>query len=276
MVLSSTSIIADLVTVIAGEHVKNVSLMGPGIDPHTYKASQGDIHLLEKSDLILYNGLHLEAKLADILKQLSRKKTVLAVTKDIPINQLIMDSSYKNMPDPHVWLDISLWRNALITVSKALCQLLPEKKELFLKNTHQYLAKLDQLHAEIHMRFANIVPEKRILITAHDAFAYFGRAYGLKVMGLQGISTASEAGTKDIQALSKLIIEKKVTCIFVESSVPVRHIKALQQAVKVKGHQVNIGQALYTDALGDSLSGANSYLKMIAKNVTEISTQLSK
>eukprot|EP01047_Picozoa_sp_COSAG01_P012244 COSAG01_NODE_547_length_15635_cov_102.896498_12_plen_310_part_00 len=270
MVLSSTSIINDAVKVLAGDHVQAVSLMGPGVDPHLYKASQGDVKRLTDADLIFYNGLHLEAKMSDVFKKIAKTKPCYAVAEAIPKNQLITPPDYAGNADPHLWFDLKLWRYAIQAISQGLQVSFPEFSQDIRRNESAYLLQLSALDAQITQAIKRIPVQKRVLITAHDAFSYFGKAYGMEVMGLQGISTASEAGTKDIQRLTQVIVNQGIPSIFVESSVPVRQIKALQAAVEAKGKSVAIGEELYTDALGSPDSRAATYLGMLKHNMQAI------
>jgi manganese/zinc/iron transport system substrate-binding protein len=269
-VVSTIGMIHNLVQEIGQDHVTAVSLMGPGVDPHLYKASAGDVAILNNADVILYNGLHLESKLIDIFKKIGTKKPTYAVTKTMPKDQLIAPKEYDGFYDPHVWFDVTLWRYAVEQVTEALVNIAPEHKRNFLKNKTRYLAELDALDEWIQQQVSNIPPEHRTLVTAHDAFGYFGKRYKLTVVGLQGISTVSEANTKDIQAITQIIIDNAIPTIFIESSVPVRQINAVKAAVMAKGHTVAIGQPLFTDAMGSAGTPEGTYIGMIKHNVNSI------
>ncbi|MEC8677285.1 MAG: zinc ABC transporter substrate-binding protein [Candidatus Margulisiibacteriota bacterium] len=270
VVISTTGMIHNIVKEIGNNHVNAIGLMGPGIDPHLYKASAGDVKKLNEADLILYNGLHLEAKMIDIFKKLNKRKPAIAVTSSIPKDDLLAPEDYDGFYDPHVWFDISLWKYAVITVTNALIEIKPQLEKEFLTNQSNYLKKLDELDIWVKEQI-NLIPQnKRLLVTAHDAFGYFGKQYGIKVVGLQGISTAAEANTKDIQNVVNVIIENNIPTIFIESSVPVRQINAVKAAVKAKGNSVEIGQPLFTDAMGSANTPEGTYIGMIKHNVSSI------
>jgi manganese/zinc/iron transport system substrate-binding protein len=241
-----------------------------------YKASAGDIKTLSDADLILYNGLHLESKLIDIFEKMSKKKPTKAVTSSIPKTALIKPSEYDGFYDPHVWFDVSLWQLAAKEVFNALVLLDPKNKRTYELNHQDYQQKLANLDRWIQREINTISPKQRLLVTAHDAFGYFGKKYNIQVVGLQGISTVSEAGTKDIQQVTNIIIQNKVPTIFIESSVPVRQIEALKAAVNAKGWNVTIGEELFTDAMGDSDTIEGTYIGMMTHNVKSIVSGLNK
>lgn len=276
IVVSTIGMIHSMVEEIAGNKVTAIGLMGPGIDPHLYKASAGDIKTLSDADLILYNGLHLESKLIDIFEKMSKNKPTKAVTSSLPKTALIKPSEYDGFYDPHVWFDVSLWQLAAKEVFNALVLLDPKNKLTYELNHQDYQQKLANLDRWIQLEINTIPPNQRLLVTAHDAFGYFGKKYNLQVVGLQGISTASEAGTKDIQHVTNIIIQNKVPTIFIESSVPVRQIEALKAAVNAKGWNVEIGEELFTDAMGDSDTIEGTYIGMIKHNVKSIVSGLKK
>ncbi|MEK9657319.1 MAG: zinc ABC transporter substrate-binding protein [bacterium] len=275
-VVSTTNIVADLVNQLAGDKVEHITLMGPGIDPHLYKAREGDAHRLDKADLIFYSGLHLEAKMQDIFEELSKSKPAIAVTRSIPKEKLMSPKEYEGNYDPHVWFDVSLWQYAVEEVAEGLRTLLPKEATFFTEQEKAYIKKLKQLEKELRKELQAIPKTKRLLITAHDAFTYFGRAYGIKVLGLQGMSTASEAGTKDIQRLTQIILTQEIPCIFVETSVSVRQVEALQAAVEAKGGEVDIGMELFSDALGEKDTPEGTYIGMVKHNVMAIVEGLSR
>jgi len=269
-VLSTTSMIHDVVTILAGDLVKAKSLMGPGVDPHLYKASAGDIKKIAKADAIFYNGLHLEAKLTDIFKQYQDQKLVVAVAESISVDKLLESADYPGLYDPHVWFDVRLWITVTEAVKNALIKLLPEHIAIIETNFFAYVSQLNQLDRSIKQQIAQIPQQQRLLVTAHDAFSYFAKAYDFEVAGLQGISTVSEASIKDIELVAELVVDKQVPAIFIESSVPKRSIKALKAAVKALGHDVVIGDELYTDALGEKNTPQGTYIGMIKHNVKSI------
>ena len=269
-VISTTGMINNIVEEIGKNHINAIGLMGPGVDPHLYKASAGDVKKLNDADLILYNGLHLEAKMIDIFKKLNKKKPTIAITSSIPKKDLLAPEEYDGFYDPHVWFDISLWKFAVIEVTNALIRLNPEFKKDFTTNQNNYLKKLDKLDLWAKEQISLIPQNKRLLVTAHDAFGYFGKRYGIRVVGLQGISTATEANTKDIQNIVTTIIESNIPTIFIESSVPIRQINAVKAAVIAKGHNVTIGKPLFTDALGTKGTPESTYIGMIKHNISSI------
>lgn len=275
-VVSTIGMIHDIVRNVGDDLVVAKGLMGPGVDPHLYKPSAGDVSTLAKADIIFYNGLHLEAKMGEVLEKMGDKRVVVAVTNTIPKDKLLAPAEFEGMPDPHVWFDVSLWMNAVESVRAALVLRDSTNTETYNKNAKEYVEKLKQLDTKVKQKIAMLPPEERILVTAHDAFNYFGKAYGFTVKGLQGISTAAEAGTRDVQDLATFIAEKKIPAIFVESAVPERHIRAVQDAVVAKGWQVKIGGELFADAMGDSDTKEGTYIGMIDHNVETIVNALVK
>lgn len=274
-VVATTGMLGDTISEIGGDLVRVDTLMGPGLDPHQYSATEGDVRKITEADLIVYNGLHLEAQMAQVFEKMSSSgKTTLEATKDIPRDKLIkLDEAGTNY-DPHVWMDVALWTEVSRTITKALIEQRPDKEETLRTNLEYYEGKLRMLDQNIRIAVESIPEERRVLITAHDAFAYYGRAYGIDVRGLQGVSTASEAGARDVQELANLIVEKKIPAIFVETSVPRRHVEALQEAVKAKGHQVRIGRPLYSDSIGDYGTALASYVGMMRFNAGIIADEL--
>lgn len=269
-ITTTTSMITDITKVVGGEHVQVTGLMGAGIDPHLYVASEGDMELLQNADVIFYNGLLLEAQMAEILEQLGERKTVVAVSQGVDEGELLPWAQYADEFDPHIWFDVSLWMKAVEAVRDTLVQVDAAHATAYQANAATYLEELTKLDTYVKEQAARLPAEQRILITAHDAFHYFGRAYGFDVRGLQGISTASEAGTADVQALADFIAEKQIKAIFIESSVPVRNIEALQAAVQARGFQVTIGGQLFSDAMGDPGSPEGTYVGMVRHNIDTI------
>lgn len=270
-VVTTIGMIADVAEHVGGERVSVEELMGPGTDPHLYKASEGDVQRLAEADLIFYNGLHLEAKMGDVLERMSGQGvTTVAVAQDIPEAQLLQPQEFEGNYDPHVWFEVPLWMVVVEAVRDALVELDPGSADLYEANAEAYLAELQDLHAYVQEQVGRIPAEQRVLITAHDAFNYFGRAYGFEVRGLQGISTESEAGTGDVQDLASFIAERQIPAIFVESSVPVRNVEAVQAAVQAKGFAVEIGGELFSDAMGDAGTPEGTYSGMLRHNVDTI------
>lgn len=270
-VVATTTLVGDLVKQIGGDYVNIESLMGPGVDPHLYKASAGDVTRMQSADMIVYSGLHLEGKMGDIFDNLrASEKLIVSATDNIDEDELLDFITSPGSFDPHVWFDVKLWEEAAKNVEKGLSKLDKDNKDNYEKNLENYLEKLDDLEDYIEERISEIPKEKRILITAHDAFQYFGKAYDFKVKGLQGISTDAEAGTSDVRKLAELIVEKQIKAIFVESSVPRKNIEALQEAVKSKGFEVEIGGELYSDSTGDAGSDAETYIGTFKANIDTI------
>lgn len=273
-VVATTGQVADLVRQIGGDRVQVTALMGPGIDPHLYKASAGDVERLRKADLIAYHGLHLEAKMGDVLARLDGLRPTLAVAEALPAERLLAPPEFAGAHDPHVWFDVPLWRLAVEPVATRLAELDPAHAQEYRERAAAYTAALDRLDAELRATFATIPAAQRVLITAHDAFGYFGRAYGFEVRGLQGISTATEAGTADVQDLAEFIADRRLPAIFVETSVSPRTIEAVREAVRARGFAVQVGGALYSDALGDAGTPAATYEGMMRHNAEVIASAL--
>lgn len=269
-IVTTTGMITDIAQNIAGEHAQVDGLMGAGIDPHLYVASEGDVTLLQEADVIFHNGLFLEAQMENIFEQLAERKTVVAVAGNLDEGVLLPWAAYEDAFDPHIWFDVTLWMRAAETVRDTLVEVDPDNAADYEANATAYLETLTALDGYVREQAERVPAEQRILVTAHDAFHYFGRAYGFDVRGLQGISTASEAGTADVQALADFIVEQQLPAIFVESSVPVRTIEALQAAVNAKGFEVAIGGELFSDAMGNPGTPEGTYDGMVRHNVDTI------
>jgi manganese/zinc/iron transport system substrate-binding protein len=276
-VVTTTAMIGDLVENIAGENVETLSLMGTGVDPHLYKASAGDVGKLAGADMIFYNGLHLEGKITDVLGQM-RKSGIftVGVAEGIDKSLLFSLAEYEGYYDPHIWFDVTLWKKAAKVVMEAFSLYDPQNARIYRRNTESYLKELDLLQAYIQKRIATLQPERRVLITAHDAFNYFGRGYGFEVMGLQGISTDSEASVADIRNLSKTITERKIPAVFVETSISPRYMRALQASVKARGFDVEIGGSLYSDSMGSQGTEEGTYIGMFKSNVDTVVESLNR
>jgi len=269
-VVTTIGQIGDAAMNIGGDLIDVQPLMGPGVDPHLYVASEGDVTTLQNADVILYNGLYLEAQMVGIMEQISEYKTVVAVAESIPSEQLLASPIYPDEHDPHVWFDVQLWSIVVEQVRDTLMEADPANAAAFEANAAAYLAELQELDTYVKEQAERLPAEQRILITAHDAFNYFGRAYGFEVMGLQGISTQSEASTSDVQDLATAIVERQVPAVFIESSVPVRTVEALQEAVRARGHEVAIGGQLFSDAMGSPNTPEGTYLGMVRHNIDTI------
>lgn len=269
-IVVTTTLLADVIKNIVRDSAQVVSIMGPGVDPHLYKASLGDLDHFVHADLIFYQGLHLEGKMAEVLEKLSRTKPVYALASRLPKDKVFQPAEGGDFPDPHIWFDVKLWEEVVIYAEEILSETYPQWSDYLRSNTREYLEKLDALHRSVLMQIQSIPEGKRVLITAHDAFGYFGRAYGIQVRGLQGISTQSEFGLKDVSNLVKLIVERDIQAVFVETSVSDKALRAVIEGVAGKGKQVRIGGLLYTDALGEPGSGQGDYIGMITYNVATI------
>lgn len=273
-ITTTIGMIKDIAVNIGAAHVAVTGLMGPGVDPHLYKATQGDLQKLSGADLILYSGLHLEGKMADVLvKMVSRTRTV-QVTETIPENQLRQPPEFLGHPDPHVWFNVKMWMMAAERIRDELIAMDPANAAEYGTNAEAYLARLAKLDAYAREQIATIPKESRVLVTAHDAFGYFGQAYDIEVMGLQGISTAAEYGLQDLDRLIGVIVSRKVKAVFVESSVPRKSIDALVRGVEARGGEVRIGGQLYSDAMGADGTPDGTYEGMVRHNVDTIAAAL--
>jgi manganese/zinc/iron transport system substrate-binding protein len=275
-VTTTTGMIGDLARNIGGERVDVVSLMGPGVDPHLYKPSAGDIRKLEGADIIFYNGLELEGRMTDLLVKIDSAGTpAVPVAEGIPEELLRESPQFAGKYDPHIWFDVTLWQVAAKRVADELAGFDPGSAASYQANLETYLAELDALHDHATEAIASIPEQQRVLITAHDAFGYFGEQYGIEVRGLQGMSTATEATAGDIQALAVVIAERRIPAIFVESSVPPATIEAVQAAVHDRGFEVAIGGQLFSDAMGAEGTPEGTYLGMVRHNVDTIVSALA-
>jgi manganese/zinc/iron transport system substrate-binding protein len=273
-VVTTIGMITDIAQNVGGERVSVTGLMGPGIDPHLYKASEGDVSSLSEADVIFYNGLHLEAKMGEVLEQMGSRIKTVAVTGGIDESLLLSPPEFEGAHDPHIWFDVALWMKAVEVVRDTFIEVDPGSADLYRANAEEYLTSLEELQTYVKEETARVPEQQRVLITAHDAFNYFGNAYGFQVRGLQGISTATEAGTGDVQDLAEFIAENEIPAIFVESSVPVRNVEAVQAAVQAKGFEVSIGGELFSDAMGNPGTDEGTYAGMVRHNVDTIVTAL--
>ena len=268
-ILCTTGIIGDTIQRIVGGTAHVHSLMGPWIYPHLYKAREGDVHRLANADIIFYNGLHLEGKMAHALEQMNRYTPSIALSDVLPVDSLLQ-TEVGGIYDPHIWHDVTLWIKIVEYATSCLCKRWPENSKLYATNSQKLCEELRTLDAYIRKQIATIDSKKRILITAHDAFSYFGKRYGMEVVGLQGVSTDAEISTSAIQELVDYLVEHQIHAIFVESSIPKRSIQAVHDAATARNWYIIIGDELYSDALGDADSGAHSYGAMIRSNVDAI------
>lgn len=273
-IVTTTGMIKDAIEHVVGDQAEVIALMGPGVDPHLFKATQGDLEKLTSADIIFYNGLHLEGKMGEVLEKLGRLKPVIAVSKDIPEARLRTIPGFENTHDPHIWFDVSLWQEAVKAISGFMMEYDSASAPQYQQNASEYLRQLDSLHQAVKQQLLQIPEEQRVLITAHDAFGYFGDAYGIEVRGLQGISTVSEFGLKDVTDLVNFIIARKIKAIFVETSVSAKSINAVVEGCHQKGWNVSIGGSLYSDAMGAAGTPEGNYLGMVSANVNTLVTAL--
>jgi len=274
-IVATTSMLADAVRNIVGDCIVVHGLMGCGVDPHLYRARESDVHKLASANLVIYNGLHLEGKMGQVLEGMNRFTKVVNASKAID-KSLLRIADFEDLYDPHIWFDVTLWISVVRYIQASIIQLDEDNAATYNKNGDEYVAQLEQLHEYVQQRIAELQLQQRILITAHDAFGYFGDAYNVEVVGLQGLSTDSDISTRDIQQLADYIVEKKIPTIFVETSIPARSLLAVQQAVTAQGWHVALGDELYSDALGDEKSGAATYMNMVKYNVDTIVDALKK
>lgn len=273
-VVATTGMVADAARAIGGDLVEVRALMGPGVDPHSYRQTRGDILGMSRADLVLWHGLHLEAQLEEFLLKLAARQPVAAVADALPADRLLSHPDHPGRVDPHVWMDPALWSLVAGTIRDALTAAMPAGRETFAANADAWAAQARTLGDWAGATLATVPAEARVLVTAHDAFGYFGRAYGFEVQGIQGISTESEAGLVRIAALVDLLVARRVGAAFVESSVSDRNIRALVEGAAAKGHRVVIGGELFSDAMGAPGTYRGTWPGMIDHNVTTIARAL--
>jgi len=272
-IVCTTGQVGDLVTNLGGEHVQVTTLMGPGVDPHLYRGTLADTQALERADLVFYNGLHLEGRLAESLEHLAERKPVYAVSEEIvetAPDLLRKPLEFEGNYDPHIWFDVSLWKRCAAAVTKRLIENDPRRADDYRANAAKYGDELDKLHAWCKEQVSQIPRESAVMVTAHDAFGYFGRTYDIEVHGLQGISTADEADLASVNKLVDLLCDRKVKAVFVESSVPPKTIQSLIEGCAARGHKVSQGGELFSDALGAAETPEGTYIGMVKHNVNTI------
>jgi manganese/zinc/iron transport system substrate-binding protein len=265
--------VADAAAQVGGDRAVVTALMGPGIDPHLYQASEGDVSRLRNADITFYNGLHLEAQMAKVFEHMNESDLELvavAVAGDVDPALLLTPPEFSGAYDPHVWFDVSLWMHVVEKICDTYMQVDPDHAAIYEANAAAYLTELAALHDYVLEQAARVPASQRVLVTAHDAFNYFGRAYGFEVRGLQGISTASEASTADVQELAEFIAERRIPAIFVETSVPQRNVEAVQAAVSAQGFDAAIGGQLFSDAMGNPGTPEGDYVGMVRHNIDTI------
>ncbi|MCR8631293.1 metal ABC transporter solute-binding protein, Zn/Mn family [Paenibacillus radicis (ex Xue et al. 2023)] len=269
-VTTTIGMIADVVKQVGGDHVAVTGLMKSGVDPHLYKASQGDVKKLEQAQIIFYNGLHLEGKMVEIFEKMGSEKPTVAVSRNLPEKQLRGWEGGEASHDPHIWFNVKHWISATEVIRDELSKVDPANAASYKNNAAAYMKQLEELDQYAAKQIASIPENQRVLVTAHDAFGYFGDAYGIKVMGLQGISTASEYGSKDVTDLREFLVSNKIKAVFVESSVPKKSIEAVIQGAKKQGHEIKIGGELFSDAMGKDGTTEGTYIGMVRHNVDTI------
>lgn len=273
-IVATTGMIADAVRVVGGDLVTVKGLMGAGVDPHAYRQTRSDIVAMTRADLVLWHGLYLEAQMEGFFEDLGRSRTVVPVAEALPRDLLLGHEDYEGRYDPHVWMDAALWVKVVAQVESALAAARPDAAETFAANAAAYQAELTDLDAYAERVLSKLTQEQRVLVTAHDAFGYFGKAYGFEVLGIQGISTESEAGLNRITDLVEMLVQRDIRAVFVETSVSDRNIRALIEGAAARGHEVRIGGSLYSDAMGTEGNYEGTYLGMIDHNVTTIARAL--
>ena len=266
-VLTTTNIVNDLVVQIGGDKIQVESLMGPGIDPHYYKATFSDMRKLAHADMVFYSGLNLEGRMETVLENLSAMKPVIALSDSVDPDALISENG---IIDPHFWFSAKLWIQAAYGVNHHLAQKVPEHRDYFNQRTEDYVKQLEELDQWIAQQIETIPQSQRILISAHNAFGYYGMAYNIEVMGLQGINTTSEFGLADLKILKDLIKQRNIKAVFVESTVSDRSIQSLISGLRAEGHALKLGGELLSDALGTKKSKTDTYLSMMRHNTKTI------
>ncbi|MCU0416766.1 MAG: zinc ABC transporter substrate-binding protein [Cytophagaceae bacterium] len=270
-IVTTTGMLADAARSIMGETADVIALMGPGVDPHMYKATEGDLQKLTSADVIIYNGLHLEGKMSEVLHALEKKNpSVYAFTNGIPSTKWRVLDATAQIYDPHVWFDVALWNEGVKALTVFLITKFPSDSVAIQRRSLDYQNQLDQLHVRILRQLDSIPVAQRVLITAHDAFGYFGQAYHIEVRGLQGISTVADFGLNDVSQLVQYITSRKIKAVFIESSISEQSIRAVVEGCTAKGHPITIGGTLYSDAMGSAGTPAGTYIGMVEHNVHTI------
>ncbi|MBY0113924.1 MAG: zinc ABC transporter substrate-binding protein [Phycisphaerales bacterium] len=266
--VATVGMLTDAVRKIGGDRVEVTGLMGEGVDPHLYKASPGDLRLLSQADIVFGVGLHLEGRMVDALEKLGRTRRVVLIGESLPHDSLRLLGG--DTHDPHIWFDVSLWSKALDAAEAGLIAADPSGADTYKKNAAAYKAELATLHDWVKAQIARIPQPQRVLVTAHDAFGYFSRAYSIEVLAIQGVSTDSEASLRDINALVDTLVARKIPAVFVESSVPRKTIDALREGAASKGHPISVGGELFSDAMGKDGTDEGTYIGMVKHNVNAI------
>ncbi len=273
-VVATTGMIADAARQVGGDQVEVRGLMGPGVDPHAYRQTRSDIVAMTRADLVLWHGLYLEAQMEGFFHNLAEKRSVVAVAEGIDPANLRAHDDYADKYDPHVWMTPDLWRDVVAEVQEALTEARPEAAETFAANAEAHLTDLDRLTAYAQQTLGSVPEHNKVLVTAHDAFGYFGDSFGFEVLGIQGISTQSEAGLNRIGELVDLLVDRQISAVFVESSVSDRSMRALIEGAAAKGHEVKVGGELFSDAMGEAGTYEGTYVGMLDHNITTIARAL--
>jgi len=272
--IATTGMVADIVRVVGGDNVRVTQILGPGVDPHLYKATRDDVQTILAGDIVFYSGLMLEGKMSDTLIRVARTKPVMAVTESISTDRLLQPSDFAGHDDPHVWNDVAAWSDCVQAVADALIEFDPSHASTYQMQAASYRQQLAELHAYGARSIGSIPAERRILVTSHDAFNYFGRAYGLEVHGIQGLSTESEAGLQRINELVDLLVSHQVPAVFIETSVSRKNIDALLEGARAQGHTVVVGGYLFSDAMGAQGTYEGTYMGMLDHNITKVTRAL--
>lgn len=275
LIVATTSILADGVKNLVGDQAEVVSLMPAGVDPHLYKASVRDLDLLQKADLVIYHGLFLEGKMTEIFEKLNFSQSIINSSESIPEIHLIRSGPEAHSVDPHIWFDVKLWSIALQHTAEKISEWKPEWRSAIEQNSMLYQIQLEELDQEIRTKVNELKSTRQALITAHDAFAYFGKAYDFEVKGLQGLSTLSEPGIRDLTDLAEFVAERKIKAVFAEQTISPKAIEALVAAGKNQGHQLELAGPLYTDSLDEPNSPAGTYIGMVRTNLNIIFESLN-
>ncbi len=273
-IVATTSMIADAAKEVGGDLVKVRALMGAGVDPHAYRQTRSDIVDMTKADLVLWNGHYLEAQMEEFLLGLTKENNVVAVAEAIPSNLLLGSEDYKGRNDPHIWMNVNLWSRVVVAVRDALVAVDTDNADIYRTNANAYLRQLSELANYVVGVLSTVPPESRVVVSAHDAFNYFGSAYGFEPVGIQGVSTESEAGLKRVGEMVDMLVSRNIGAVFVETSVSDRNMKALIEGAKARGHKVMVGGELFSDAMGEPGTYRGTYIGMLDSNATTIANAL--
>lgn len=270
VVICTTQTISDAIQNILPNTFKVEALMGSGVDPHTYKSKSSDLKKLLSADAIIYNGIHFESNLVDAIQNISKNKFVIGLGNIVPKDELIKTTDFGTTYDPHFWHDVNLFAKSIELASHLFTEQFPENSNYIDSATSVYISKLKETEEFVFKHLKSIPDSSKVIITAHDAFSYYGRAFNIKVKGVQGINTSADISIRGVTDLTDFIVAKKIKAIFVENSVSNKNIKSVSEGCEAKGHVLKQGGTLFSDGLGDKNSGADTYIKMIKKNTTTI------